>query len=212
MFENLTPTGKDILGQPVFSLAGVQWESWVWRVGADAGKIHEIHTTREDGTLLKLMERAGGKVGATVTVQIGHGETADISQAHPDVEAAARWALAFQPITRVAAGVVWFQTLNNKDFESWKVGLGPRDRAEISRFRGDDWSVERYVGMGLRGFTLKLTGYDHLDDGDGRLKTFEEAAEVALGIFGLVADRTGDRYRQGFEDGRQALKAAVAGL
>jgi hypothetical protein len=213
MFENLTPTSKKF-DHPVFALSGVEWESYTWSSGTNAGNIYDIHATREDGASLELTARDDGQVYATVQVQIGYGETADVGQLHPDAETAATWALAFQPATREAAGVVWIQTHERVDYKCWKAGLGTHDRAEIASYSVENWGVERHIMIGERGFTLKLTGYDfgHERERDGRIKTFEEAALAATGIFGLVADRAGDEYRQGFDDGRQALKATVAGL
>lgn len=211
MFNNLTPTGK-AFGKPVFTLGGVEWESYVWSVGPNAGEIYEIHVTREDGMRLKLTERNDGQVYSTMQAQIGHGETRDIGRLHPDAETAATWALVFQPAIREAAGVVWIQTHERGDYELWEAGLGSRDRAKIASHSVGDWGVERYTRIGERGFTLRLDGYEFDHERDGRIKTFEEAALAATGIFGLVADRSGDEYRQGFEDGRQAVKAAIAGL
>lgn len=129
---------------------------------------HENRRNLRDGARLRLTERDDRQVYATVQVQIGNGETADVGQLHPDAETAATWALAFQPATCEAAGVMWIQTHERGNYECWKAGLGTNDRAEITSFSVEDWGVERHIGIGARGFTLKLTGYDFNHERDGR--------------------------------------------
>lgn len=211
MLDNLKIIRMGSLENPVYGLAGVEWESWKY-----PGAV-ELRRERPDGVRVEISLHKDGKVYARLNVKIGHGETASISELHQDADSAAAWALAFQPVTREAGGAVWVQTSNLPDYQTWETAAGPKDTLEIARHKDpEDWSVERTIWAGARIFRMTLTGFDRTgyrnEEGDGRIKSFEEAAHAALGIFRLMAGRAGDQYRQGFEDGRQALKAAIAEL
>ena len=215
---NTLPKGQpDSLGNTRYELAGHQWRLYD-RDFLPAPELRLQLGQREHFISCALEDT---KLRGMVEYTTPEGLELKAVLAADSAEALAQLLLNHDWPQRTYRGITWYQGEKKFSTTRWQAKLADNDKGvmiEHQETPANTWLVSRELSLSGATLNLHYHGQDHslaTGGSDGRLKTFEEAANICMSLIDLAGTHTNkndDKYAAAYEAGRASVFDAIEGL
>lgn len=159
---------------PVFQISGERWIGHNWNF--DYREL--VH--RDDGQTIRIRDCAN-KLAITIRRKLMGKVLVERNFEADSILAATQFGLTYVWDTVDAAGKTWYLVADCEGFKHWKTAFDKSDSGEII-WRGDHFTIERRISTSNSYFEMKHGGMA-FSNSDGRIKTFDDAAQACSSCF-----------------------------